>query len=124
MRHYLYHGAENKNPPDTRAFTLVGDTLREQYVPPKAVAALFDAAATIPGTSVVHQADVAGRHGIAVSRTNQGIRHDLIFDSSTYRFLGERDVAVGNVPPYPKNAVIGWTAQLHLAIVDRAGQLP
>ncbi|HEX9998838.1 MAG TPA: CU044_5270 family protein, partial [Actinoplanes sp.] len=95
MRAYLYKDADDHKPagpsPDTRAFTKVGDTLREQYVPPASVAAMFDAAATIGGTSVVKQVDLAGRHGIAVSRTDQGTRHDLIFDSSTYKFLGERD---------------------------------
>jgi len=127
IHRYLARRAGRSLADDLTAETfLIAFRGRDRYdtTQPKAVAALFDAAATIPGTSVVHQADLAGRHGIAVSRTDQGIRHDLIFDSVTYHFLGERDVVVGKVPPYPKNAVIGWTAQLHIAIVDRTGQLP
>ncbi|MFC3735740.1 CU044_5270 family protein [Paractinoplanes deccanensis] len=119
MRDYLYAGNDTKNPADRAAFTKVGDTLREHYLRPDAAAALYEAAATIPGTTVVRGADLAGRKGIAVSRTDQGTRHDIIFDARTYRFLGERDVVVGDVPPYPKNTVIGWTAQLKVEIVDR-----
>jgi hypothetical protein len=125
MRAYLYRVAKNKNPSDARAFTRVGDTLREEYVPPASVAALFEAASTIPGTKVVREADLAGRKGVAVSLTAEGIRHDLIFDSATYHFLGERSVVVvDNIPPFPKGAVIDWTAQIRVAIVDRPGQLP
>jgi hypothetical protein len=125
MRDFLYTGGNSKHSADSSAWTKIGDTLREQYVPPASVAAMFEAAATIPGTSVVHQADLAGRKGIAVSRVEAGTRHDLIFDATTYHFLGERDVVVSNeAAPFPKNAVIGWTAQLKIAIVDRVGQLP
>ncbi len=126
MRAWLYNGADDgkDRSKDTVAFTKVGDTLREQYVPPAAVAALYEAAATIPGNTVTKQVDLAGRHGIAVSRTDHGVRFDLIFDASTYKFLGERELVVGDSPPFPKGAVIGWTAQLRIAIVDRAGQLP
>jgi hypothetical protein len=124
MRAYLYRGDPGDRPADMVAWSMVGDLLRERYVPPKSVATLFDAAATIPGTKVVHQADSAGRKGTAVSRTDNGMRHDLIFDAKTYRFLGERDVAVGDVRPFPKGAVTGFTAQMKVAIVDAAGQLP
>ncbi|GID25994.1 CU044_5270 family protein [Paractinoplanes brasiliensis] len=126
MRAYLYRDTANAKgiPADRIAFVKVGDTLREQYLPPASVAALFEAAATIPGTTTVKQTDLAGRRGIAVSRVDQGTRHDLIFDATSYKFLGERDVVVDDTTPYPKNAVTGWTAQLKIAIVDRAGQLP
>jgi hypothetical protein len=124
MRAYLYRQSAGRNSPDARAFTFVGDLLREKYVPPASLAAVFEAAATIPGTTVLkNQVDSAGRHGTAVSLTDRGIRHDLIFDASSYRLLGERDVAVG-AQPFPANAVIGFTAQLRIAIVDRPGQLP
>jgi hypothetical protein len=132
MRAYLYKGARDNPPkpggptPDDRAWSKVGDTLREQYVPPAAVAALYDAAATIPGTSVVKSADLAGRKGTAVARTSDfGVRTELIFDSRTHRLLGERTVAVRDLKPgIRKGEVTGFTAQLKIAIVDRAGQLP
>ncbi|MBU2662426.1 CU044_5270 family protein [Actinoplanes bogorensis] len=129
MRNWLYAGTgatkEGGNPPDVTAFVKVGDTLREQYVPPASAAALFEAAATIPGTTVVkQQVDLAGRRGIAVSKVHHATRHDLIFDARTYRFLGEREVAQEDAAPFPAGAVIGWTAQLQVAVVDKAGQRP
>jgi hypothetical protein len=128
MRKWLYAGAESGkgggNPPDVTAFVKVGDSLREQYIPPASVAAMFEAAATIPGTSVVKQVDLAGRRGVAVSKVHHATRHDLIFDAASYRFLGEREVAQKDAAPFPAGAVIGWTAQLKVAVVDRAGQLP
>ena len=123
MRDWLYHDP-SENGPDATAWTRVGDTLREQYLTPAEQAAMFEAAATIPGTTVVKQADLAGRKGVAVTRVNGQVRFDYIFDAKTYDFLGERVVVVGNLPPYPRGAVSRWTAQLKVAIVDRPGQLP
>jgi hypothetical protein len=129
MRAWLYEGTdgpqkEGGNTPDTTAFIKIGDTLREQYVPPASVSALFEAAATIGGTTVVKQVDLAGRRGTAVSLTNASGRHDLIFDATSYKFLGERDVTGQADPAVPAGTVIGWTAQLTVAIVDKPGQLP
>ncbi|HEY0533966.1 MAG TPA: CU044_5270 family protein [Actinoplanes sp.] len=129
MRAYLYRARLDPSGPSGRnsaaqAFTKIGDTLREEYLPPRALAALFEAAATIPGTTLKKQADLSGRSGIAVCRTDQGTSFELIFDATTYEYLGEREVAAGDSPSVPKDAVIGWTAQLRMAIVDRAGQLP
>ncbi len=132
MRAFLYQDATDNPPkpggptPDERAWTKIGDTLRETYVPPASVAALFDAAATIPGAGVVQGADLAGRKGTAVAWTaDHGIRFELIFDSTTHRLLGERTVAARDVEPgIRKGQVTGFTAQLKIAIVDRAGQLP
>jgi hypothetical protein len=125
MRTYLYATDHGGNSRDAGVWSYLGELLREEYLPPASVAALYEAAATIPGTSVVrNQVDSAGRHGTAVSYTDAGIRHDLIFDASTYQFLGERDVVVGDFWAFPKNAVIGYTAQLKIAIVDKPGQLP
>jgi hypothetical protein len=117
MRAYLYADRQSQNPPDETAFTRIGDTLRDQYVPPASVAAIFEAAATIPGTTTTPGADLAGREGIAVSLTFGGSRHDLVFDPTTYRFLGEHDVTADGT-------LIGWTAQLKIAIVEQAGQVP
>ncbi|GAB2621015.1 hypothetical protein Aab01nite_35610 [Paractinoplanes abujensis] len=127
MRAFLYQDAKpgpKGIPVDQIAFTKVSETLREQYLPPAALAALFDAAATIPGTKTVPRTDFAGRRGVAVSRADDFFRQDLIFDEKTYKFLGERSVVVGELPDVKKNTVITFTAQLRIAIVDRAGQLP
>ncbi len=71
MRAYLYEAGRGGDSPDSGAFSTVTDLLREQYVPSASVAALYDAAATIPGTTVVKQVDMAGRHGTAVSRVDR-----------------------------------------------------
>ncbi|MET0492324.1 MAG: sigma factor [Actinoplanes sp.] len=95
----------------------VGGLLQEQYLPPAVLAALFEAAATIPGTTVVPDAqDAAGRHGIAVSYRTELHEQMLIFDKSSYRYLGLREVAAQD------GALIGTTAQLKITVVDRAGQ--
>jgi hypothetical protein len=109
---------------DAAAWGKIGDTLREQYLTPQEQAALFEAAAMFPGVTLVKQADLAGRPGVAVSRVDHQVRFDYIFDAKTYDFLGERVVVVGNLRPYPKGVVSRWTARLRVAIVDRAGQLP
>jgi hypothetical protein len=125
MRAWLYKRSRgNENSPDSVAWDKIGDTLRERYVPPAVRATLFEAAATIPGTTLVKQADLAGRKGVAVSLRSGPTRFDYIFDAKTYEFLGERVVVVGHLPPYPKGAVSRWTAQLRMAVVDRAGQRP
>jgi hypothetical protein len=123
MRAWLYQDG-NRNPRDAEAWVKVGDTLREQYVTPAEQSAMFEAAATIPGTTLIKQADLAGRKGVAVTRLNGQVRFDYIFDPVTYQFMGERVVVVGHLPPYPKGAVSAFTAQLRVAIVDKAGQLP
>ncbi|GIF18307.1 hypothetical protein BJ973_008733 [Actinoplanes tereljensis] len=126
MRAWLYSDPDTGNGADATAWNKIADTLREQYLPPEAQAAMFEAAATIPGTTLVKQADLAGRKGIAVSRLSDSkdVRFDYIFEATTYDFLGERVVVVGDLKPYPKGVVSRWTAQLKVAIVDRAGQLP
>ncbi|MBA9001838.1 CU044_5270 family protein [Thermomonospora cellulosilytica] len=93
MHAWLYRNSQGGNPPDVQAFVTVGDTLREAYVPPAALSAMFKAAARIPGVTVTDRAlDFADRRGIAVGQTWQGVRRELIFDAGTYRLLGEREV--------------------------------
>jgi hypothetical protein len=101
-------------------FAAVEDTLHDWYLPAPARAALFEAAATIPGMSVVHDVvDDAGRHGVAVGVSDGAGRADLIFDPKTYQLLGSREVAGAQ-----KGTLQGHTTILRVVIVDRAGQLP
>jgi hypothetical protein len=121
MREYLY----GRTGTAETAWGRVCNLLREKYLPPDTTAALFEAAATIPGITVIpDQVDLAGRPGIAVSRSAGEIRQDLIFAPSTHRLLGERDIELRDSVHYPKGTVFGESAQLRVAIVDRAGQLP
>ncbi|WP_433330696.1 CU044_5270 family protein [Spirillospora sp. CA-294931] len=119
MRKWLYKNSDGDNPQDVQAFITVGDTIREAYVPPAALAAMFRAAARIPGVTVTRNVvDAVGRKGIGVGPTWQGNRQELIFDARTYRFLGSRtiDTKTGKVRFQSVN--------LKVAVVDRVGQEP
>lgn len=124
MYDYLANYSDNKNPEAVRAFRAVGDILREGYVSPRSTAAMFQAAGRITGVTVVRDAvDAAGRPGVAVALTDQGIRSELIFDSETYAFLGERTVAAGT-DVAEAGTVISAGARMRVVVVDRSGQLP
>ncbi|MEU9318724.1 CU044_5270 family protein [Streptomyces sp. NPDC048295] len=111
--------------PDQRAFTAIGDLLAETWAPPKAAAALYRAAAKIPGVTVIRAADDAtGREGVAVARTAQGRQTQWIFDRTTYAFLGERTVLAEAGYAGPAGTVVGTSAVLTAAAVDRAGEAP
>jgi hypothetical protein len=142
MRTWLYRHSKGGNPPDVQAFVTVGDTIRESYVPPAALSAMFTAAAKLPGATITKNVnDPAGRGGIAVGQTWHGIRHELIFDAKTYQLLGEREVVSydnsfrpsGGKPegkpstPSPKmkeGTVLDSIALLKIAVTDKAGQAP
>lgn len=147
MKDWLYRNSRGGNPPDVQAFITVGDTIREHYIAPDALAAIFQAAAEIPGTKVYKNVtDSAGRPGIAVGQTWHGERRELIFDAKTFQLLGERSVVDydnsfapkgGKSPeatpwtPVPEQQatmkqgqVLYSTATLATAVVDKLTQRP
>ncbi|MFI6285712.1 CU044_5270 family protein [Streptomyces sp. NPDC051018] len=110
-----------------RAFTAIGDLLREELAPPKVSAALYQAAAKIPGVVVLNKAeDGFGRDGIAVAHKDQsdGSRSEWVFDRATYAYLGERVVQLKGVDGVKPGTVTGRTAILERAVVDAKGQRP
>ncbi|QFZ76391.1 hypothetical protein GFH48_26765 [Streptomyces fagopyri] len=115
------------NSPDQQAFTTVGDLLNEEIAPAKLNAALYRAAAKIPGVVVVeHAQDAAGREGIALAHVDQrsGDRTEWIFDRGTYTYLGSRAVQVKQADGVKPGTVINWTAVLERAVVDAQKQRP
>lgn len=116
-------GSSNK---DDANFVLVGDLARESLMPPEQAAALYRAAAKISGVFVIDDAvDAAGRHGVAVARVDDGERRELIFDKETKAFLGEREVAVEDLPwGFKKGEVTARTAVLERTVVDKRGERP
>jgi hypothetical protein len=127
MLRYLYRGADGtKNPRDQEAFTAAGDLIREANLSSASLAAVFEAVARIPGVRVVgNVTDAAGRAGVALARDEvQGIRAELIFDRTTYAFLGEHEVLTRGAYGFKAGESINSTAVLRVAVVDRAGQLP
>ena len=108
--------------PDAEMYVIVGDILREAGVAPEARAALFAATPYIPGVALVGPVtDSAGRPGIAVATTSNGVRRELIFDESTAALLAERTVVVDPAASYdpgiPAGTVMGDTTYLASGIV-------
>jgi hypothetical protein len=123
QQHAQAHDAKDRG--DHYAFTVADDLIREAYLSPASLAALFEAMTRLPGLTVAQDAvDAAGRHGISVGADAGGVRNELIFDAATYAYLGERTIALQDVDGLKQGAIAGQSARLRLAIVDRPGQLP
>jgi hypothetical protein len=124
MRRYLFKHSEDTRNPYYDAWGRVIDLLREAYLPAAQRAALFRAAATIPGvTSVKESRDAAGRKGVAAALVikEMGVREEYIFDPETYQFLGERSVVVDAArAKAPVGSVLTSTAQLKVSVADSA----
>jgi hypothetical protein len=112
--------------PDVAAFAFLGDVLRESLLPPQVTAALYRAAAQIPGVVLVADSvDAEGRHGVAVGRTDdRGERLEWIFDATTLEYLGERSYLVRDTDIGKAGMLTGTTAVLDRGVVHRKGELP
>lgn len=101
--------------PDQEAFTTIGDLLRESIASPEVSAALYRAAALIPGVTAVPDVENAiGTHGMGVTFGGE----TWVFDKTTLTMIGERDIDATT------GKVAGETAILARGFVDRPGQLP
>jgi hypothetical protein len=106
---------------DGEAFVTIGDLIRETIVPPSTAAALYRAAALIPGVTLIGRVtNVEGQPGIAIAWTNSQDRYEWIFDPATLQYVGERDYDMSTGKP----VVTGNAAVLQRAFVGKAGQLP
>jgi hypothetical protein len=100
------------------AFSTIGDLLYNGS-PPSVTAALYRAAALIPGVTVVPDAtDTIDRPGVAVAFTFQGIRTEWIFSKQTLQYLGSREINITN------GTLVSQQAIQQRAFVDHAGQTP
>jgi hypothetical protein len=126
MLAYLRSQGGSKNGPDQDAFTAAGDLIREAYLQPAVLAAVFEAVGRIPGVTVAGTVtDEAGRSGLAITRDEvQGSRVELIFDPKTYAYLGERHVVLRSQDGLRPGQVSDSTAVLRVAVVPAAGRLP
>ncbi|MFE9250097.1 CU044_5270 family protein [Streptomyces sp. NPDC007088] len=96
-------------------------------VPPKTAAALYRAAAKIPGVREVPEAkDAIGRSGLGIARedTRYGNRTEWVFDKDDYSFLGSRDYLTRDTPYGKSGTLLSSSAEIEHAVVDRAGQTP
>ncbi|MEE1798945.1 CU044_5270 family protein [Streptomyces sp. JV176] len=102
-------------------FDAIGELLRETLMPPKTAAALYQAAAKIPGVTVDPDAvDAAGRRGIGVARddTRAGWRTAWIFDPTTLEYLGERSYLIRDTSMGKKGTLINKSAVLERTVVN------
>ncbi|MFF3862637.1 CU044_5270 family protein [Streptomyces sp. NPDC002209] len=123
----LNHGADSGSTtgPDQEAFVAIGDLLRTVEAPPGVSAALYRAAARIPGVILVPEAtDAAGRTGVAIARVHKGERTEWIFDKGSLRLLGERTVLLKDSAWGKAGTPVTSVAIVGRGVVDRAGQTP
>ncbi|MEU7295164.1 CU044_5270 family protein [Streptomyces exfoliatus] len=118
-------GSDSTTGPDQQAFVTIGDLLRNGVTPPATTAALYRAAALIPGVDIAPDAvDAAGRRGVAVVRVHDGERTEWIFDASTNRLLGERTVLLKDNAWGKAGTVVTSVALVSSGIATEAGQTP
>ena len=122
----IYAGTEpHGNTRDGQAFSTIGDLLRESLMPSAATAALYRAAAKIPGVVLVDDSvDATGRHGVAVARVELGERTEWIFDRDTFDYLGERSYLVEDTTGGKAGMLTATTAVTERAVVDELGVRP
>jgi hypothetical protein len=137
MYEFLYRAAHDDIPAayaaligdDDLAFERAARTLYLAQTAPTVQSAVFAAMNRIPGVGVRADAtDVTGRHGVALTRRGTFGTTELIFDATTYRYLGMNLTAVPTRSPGPAGdrsaRVMTRQAIQRVAIVDRAGDLP
>lgn len=105
----IWADTEGQGPTHEEAAMETIDTLLDRAVLiPDVSAALYRAAAKIPGVTVVPDAtDAAGRHGIGLTFQDSDDRDTWVFDRTTLDYLGTDE-----------------TALLEVGVVDRIGQQP
>jgi hypothetical protein len=104
--------------------TMIAGYLREWGVTPEQRAALYEAAARLPGVELLgERKDPEGRAGVAFAMNEaSGERHTLILDPDTGQLLAQVSETLpgGPIPPGKKTYSV-----FHMpALVDAAGKLP
>lgn len=110
------------NSDDVQAFGWISDLLRTGVLSAKLRAALYRAAALIPGVSIAdRQATLNGSEGIAVGMVDNrdNTRREMILDRETGQFIGERVVDLDGYDAVPPGTTTAWTA-VTTSVVDTA----
>ena len=97
---------------DGQALEWITTALRRGTAPAEFRAALYKAAAEIPGVEITEdQATLNGKTGIAIGRleTASNTLYDIIIDPETGQFIGEREVTVDGYAGMPAGTTTGWT---------------
>jgi hypothetical protein len=112
-------------PGEAETFTLIGDMLRNTYLPSAFRAALYRVVAELPKVELLGEVkDPIGRKGIGVAYTKGSVTHELIFDPATSALLGEREVAAHRIPELqvPAGTETGSVTYLESKVVDSLGR--
>jgi hypothetical protein len=117
---------ERSNPDrsETQELESIAEALTTGVVPAELRAALYKAAALIPGVTVVdRQANLNGEVGIAlgVEDPDRETRLDIIIDPANGLLIGERRVKLTDkaYPAFPAGTEIAWTS-VQTSVVDSA----
>lgn len=124
---HIYTTTQNQGQSrDGAAFVWIADTLRMGgIVPADLRAALYKAAAGIPGITITNQeATLDGRTGVAIGHTESttGITQEIIINPTNGLLIGEREILGAKAAPFfgvPAGTSIGWTA-VTTTVVDAA----
>jgi hypothetical protein len=127
LRRVYHDSAGHGRGRDDEAFVYIRDVLRSGVVPADLRAALFGAAALIPGVRLVSDSvNLDGRHGVAVAMSDHGnSRVELIFDPVSGEVIGEREVALrsGYLPGVRAGTTIEYTS-VRRQVVDAMDAVP
>ncbi|MEU7499390.1 CU044_5270 family protein [Streptomyces griseofuscus] len=111
---------------DQAVFEQIGSLLGG-LTPPRTAAALYQAAAKIPGVDRSSRVrDAIGRQGLGIVRddTRYGVRTEWVFDAKDYSFLGSRSYLTKDASYGKAGTLLSSTAELAHAVVDKAGVRP
>lgn len=97
-------------------------TTADALLSPALRSALYQVLATVPGVErVPGQVDLAGRPGVAIARTGDGKRTEIVIDPGSSRMLGFRIVAVTAADGVPAGTVV-YAATADQKIVREPGE--
>lgn len=111
---------------DQAVFEQIGSLLGG-VMPPRTAAALYRAAAMIPGVTPDPRArDALGRRGLGIARddTRYGIRTEWVFHERDFSFLGSRSYLTRDTSYGKAGTLLSSEAELAHGVVDQAGRRP
>ena len=107
---------------DGQALEWITNALERGTAPAEVRAALYRAAALIPGVTITEeQATLNGTVGIAIGRREptSDVQYDIIIDPDTGQYIGEREVTLSAYASFPAGTTTSWTA-VTTTVVDAA----
>ncbi|MFD8427107.1 CU044_5270 family protein [Streptomyces coelicoflavus] len=117
--------AENRER-DQAVFEQIGDLL-DQVMPARTAAALYRAAAKIPGVTETPRAqDAVGRRGLGIARsdTENGVVTEWVFSTQDFAYLGHSTRLTKDTSYAEAGTLLDSSALLESAVVDKPGRLP